>query len=74
MKLVVARSDRRVLRVHMIGDDATELIHQVQAVVHFGGTVGYFIDSTFDVPTASDSLKYAAYDCPERLARTAAGG
>jgi NAD(P) transhydrogenase len=68
VKLVVDRDDRRLLGVHMIGEGATELIHQGQAVIHFGGTLDYFIHSTFDVPTVSDSYKYAAYDCLQRMA------
>jgi NAD(P) transhydrogenase len=68
LKLVVDRDDRRLLGVHMIGEGATELIHQGQAVIHFGGTLDYFIHSTFDVPTLSDSYKYAAYDCLQRMA------
>ena len=68
LKIVVGREDRRLLGVHMIGEGATELIHQGQAVIHFGGTLDYFIHSTFDVPTVSDSYKYAAYDCLQRMA------
>jgi len=67
LKVVVDRSDRRLLGVHMIGEGATELIHQGQTVIHFGGTIDYFIHSTYDVPTVSDSYKYAAYDCLHRL-------
>jgi len=68
LKLVVRCDDRRVIGVHIVGDAATELIHQGQAVLHFGGTVDYFIHATFDVPTLSDAYKYAAYDCLQRLA------
>ena len=68
VKLVVDRDTRRLLGVHIVGDDATELIHQGQAVLHFGGTVDYFIHTTFDVPTLSDTYKYAAYNCLQHLA------
>jgi NAD(P) transhydrogenase len=68
LKLVVRRDDRRVIGVHIVGDAATELVHQGQAVMHFGGTVDYFIHATFDVPTLSDAYKYAAYDCLQQLA------
>ena len=67
VKLVVGRPDRLLIGVHILGEGATELIHQGQAVMHFGGTVDYFIHSTFDVPTVSDLYKYAAYDCLQRL-------
>jgi NAD(P) transhydrogenase len=69
VKLVARRADHRLLGVHVLGEHATELVHQGQAVLHFDGTIDYFIHSTFDVPTVSDSYKYAAYDCLQRLAR-----
>lgn len=71
LKLVARRGDHRLLGVHIVGEGATELIHQGQSVLHFDGTIDYFIHSTFDVPTVSDSYKYAAYDCLQRLARHA---
>ena len=67
VKLVVDREDRRLLGVHIVGEGATELVHQGQAVLHFGGTIDYFIHATFDVPTMSDAYKYAAYDCLQRM-------
>jgi len=67
IKLVVHRDSRRVLGVHVVGEGATELVHQGQAVLHFEGTVDYFIHATFDVPTMSDAYKYAAYDCLQCL-------
>jgi NAD(P) transhydrogenase len=73
VKLLVRRDDRQLIGVHIIGDGATELIHQGQAVMHLGGAVDYFIHSTFDVPTISDAYKYAAYDCLQRLGRSTAG-
>jgi NAD(P) transhydrogenase len=62
LKLVFAREDRRLLGVHIVGDAATELIHQGQTVIHFKGTIDHFIHSAFNVPTLSEAYKYAAYD------------
>ncbi len=67
VKLVFRRDDRRLLGVHVIGDDATELVAIGQAVVHAGGTIDYFIHTTFNVPTRSEAYKYAAYDGLQRL-------
>jgi NAD(P) transhydrogenase len=67
VKLVFRRDDRKLLGVHVLGDNATELVHQGQAVLNYGGTIDYFIDSTFNVPTASEVYKYAAYDGLQRL-------
>jgi NAD(P) transhydrogenase len=69
VKLVARRDDRQLVGVHILGEGATELVHQGQTVMHFGGTIDYFIHATFDVPTVSDIYKYAAYDCLQRLAR-----
>jgi NAD(P) transhydrogenase len=71
VKLVFQRADRKLLGVHILGDLAPELIHQGQAVLNYGGTIDYFIHSTFNVPTESEAYKYAAYDGLQRLrART----
>jgi len=62
LKLVFARDGLTLLGVHVVGEAATELVHQGQAVIHFGGTIEYFIHSTLNVPTMSEAYKYAAYD------------
>ena len=62
VKLVFARDTLTLLGVHVLGEAATELVHQGQGVIHFGGTIEYFIHSTFNVPTMSEAYKYAAYD------------
>jgi len=53
----------------VLGEAATELVHQGQAVIHFGATIEHFIESTYNVPTMSEAYKYAAYDGLGALAR-----
>jgi len=67
VKLVFQRHDRKLLGIHVLGDFAAELVHQGQAVLNYGGTIDYFIHSTFNVPTQSEAYKYAAYDGLQRL-------
>ncbi|HEX6222665.1 MAG TPA: Si-specific NAD(P)(+) transhydrogenase [Acidimicrobiia bacterium] len=67
IKLVLNRGDRRLIGAHVIGEEAAELIHQAQAVIHTRGTIDYFIDSTYNVPTRSEAFKYAAYNALQRL-------
>jgi NAD(P) transhydrogenase len=69
VKLVFRRDDRRLLGVHILGESATELVHHGQAVLHFDGAIDYFIQAVYNVPTLSESYKYAAYDGLQRLAR-----
>jgi len=51
-----------VLGVHIIGESATELIHQGMTVLEMGDTVDSFIEQVFNYPTLSEMYKYAAYD------------
>jgi NAD(P) transhydrogenase len=62
LKLVFRASDRRLLGAHILGEEATELIHIAQAVLHQGGAIDEFIDTTYNFPTRADAYKYAAYD------------
>lgn len=68
IKLVLRRDDRRLLGVHIVGEEASELVHIGQAVIHAGETIDRFIDTTFNIPTRSEAYKYAAYDALRRLA------
>ncbi len=38
-------------------------------ILHFGGTIDHFIDTTFNVPTMSEAYKYAAYDGLAKIGR-----
>ncbi|HEU5033916.1 MAG TPA: Si-specific NAD(P)(+) transhydrogenase [Mycobacteriales bacterium] len=69
LKLVFRRDDRRLLGVHIFGDHAVDLVHHGQAVLHFGGSIDYFIDATYNVPTLTEAYKYAAYDGLARLSQ-----
>ncbi len=68
IKLVLRRDDRRLLGVHIVGEEAAELIHIGQAVIHAGEAIDRFIDTTFNIPTRSEAYKYAAYDALRRMA------
>jgi len=69
IKLVFRADDRRLLGVHILGESATELVHQGQAVLRLGGTLDYFIETVYNVPSQSEAYKYAAYDGLKQLAR-----
>jgi len=62
LKLIFARSDRKLLGVSMVGESATELIHIGMMVLDKGLTIDEFIEQVFNYPTLSETYKYAAYD------------
>ena len=69
LKLVFATADLRLLGVHIVGENASELLHTGMMVMQFGGTINAFIDSVFNYPTLGESYKYAAYDGLGNVAR-----
>jgi NAD(P) transhydrogenase len=59
LKLCVDRKTLKILGVHIIGDNAAELIHIGQAVMKLGGDVRYFVGSVFNYPTHAEAYKTA---------------
>ncbi|HWS73286.1 MAG TPA: FAD-dependent oxidoreductase, partial [Thermoanaerobaculia bacterium] len=69
IKLVFDRDSLRLLGVHIVGENASELLHVGMMVMQFGGTITAFIDSVFNFPTLGEAYKYAAYDGLGNVAR-----
>jgi len=69
IKLVFDPQSLALLGVHLIGENASELLHVGMVVMQFGGTINAFIDSVFNFPTLSEGYKYAAYDGLGNVAR-----
>ncbi len=67
LKLIFHLETREILGVHVIGENAAELVHVGQAVLAHGGKVDYFIDTVFNYPTLGESYKVAALDGVNRL-------
>jgi NAD(P) transhydrogenase len=67
LKLVFHRENRQLLGVHIIGEGASELIHIGQAVLTFGGTMEYFVNTVFNYPTLAVCYKTAAFGGINRL-------
>ncbi|HUV31023.1 MAG TPA: Si-specific NAD(P)(+) transhydrogenase [Acidobacteriota bacterium] len=68
LKLIFDIDAGRLLGVHIIGERANELIHIGQAVMTYGGTIDYFVDTVFNYPTLTEAYKVAALDGLSRLA------
>jgi NAD(P) transhydrogenase len=69
LKLIFRPADKQLLGVHIVGQQAAELVHIGLTVMQFGGTIDAFIDAVFNYPTLSEAYKYAAYDGLGALAR-----
>lgn len=62
IKLVFSPADKKLLGAHMIGEQASELIHIASHVMMANGSIDAFIDAVYNFPTLADAYKYAAYD------------
>ena len=62
VKLVFAPTDKKLLGVHIIGEQASELVHIGEHVMASGGSIDAFIDAVYNYPSLSELYKYAAYD------------
>jgi NAD(P) transhydrogenase len=67
LKLLFHRETLRLLAVHILGENATELVHIGQAVIDHGGSVEYFRDAVFNYPTLAEAYKVAALDGLNRI-------
>jgi NAD(P) transhydrogenase len=69
IKLVFDPNTLLLLGVHIVGENASELLHIGMIVMQSGGTINAFIDCVFNFPTLSEAYKYAAYDGLGNVAR-----
>lgn len=62
LKLIFRREDLRLLGVHVVGEQATELVHIGLMALQCAGTADLFNQVCFNYPTLGDLYKYAAYE------------
>ncbi len=62
IKLIFSPQDKKLLGAHIIGEQASELIHIASHVMMADGSIHAFIDAVYNFPTLADAYKYAAYD------------
>jgi NAD(P) transhydrogenase len=62
LKLLFGLDDKRLLGVHVIGEQATELVHVGLIALLAGQSADLFIQTCFNYPTLTELYKYAAYD------------
>ena len=62
LKLIFSADDLKLLGVHIIGQEACELIATGLLALETGATAYNLINLCFNVPSLADMYKYAAYD------------
>jgi len=67
LKILFHPDTLKVLGVHAIGEDATEIIHIGQTVLILDGTIEYLRDAVFNYPTFVEAYKLAAMNGLNKL-------
>lgn len=62
LKLVFETKTQKLLGVHILGENACELIHIGQSVLNFKGDIHYFVNQVFNYPTFTEAYKIAAFN------------
>jgi NAD(P) transhydrogenase len=67
LKLVFSTDSLKLLGVHILGNEAANLIHLGQAVMASDGDVRYFIQHVMNYPTLSEAYRIAAFNGVNRV-------
>ena len=70
LKLLFREDDMRLLGIHVLGEQATELVHVGLTALLQKGGADLFIQSCYNYPTLTEMYKYAAYDALGRKAQS----
>ena len=71
LKLLFRRHDLKLLGVHAIGEQATELVHMGMMALLTGSGAGVFDEACFNIPTLGALYKVAALDAMTTAAQRA---
>ena len=67
LKILVSPEDGSLLGVHVIGAQATDLVHIGQALMHRPGGLDFLVSAVFNYPTLAEAYKVAGLDALNRM-------
>lgn len=67
LKILVSPEDHSLLGVHVIGQQATDLVHIGQALMGRPGALEFLISAVFNYPTLAEAYKTAGLDAQNRM-------
>lgn len=66
LKLLFHADDLKLLGVHVLGEQATELVHVGLTALLLGAKADLFVQTCYNYPTLTELYKYAAFDALNR--------
>ncbi len=67
LKILVSPEDKSLLGVHIIGQQATELVHIGQALMGRENALDFLLSAVFNYPTLAEAYKVAGLDAFNRM-------
>jgi NAD(P) transhydrogenase len=67
LKLLFHRDSQKLLGVHVLGEQAAELVHVGLTALVAGAGAQLFVETCFNYPTLSEAYKTATYDALQKL-------
>jgi len=67
VKLICCKNTGRLIGAHIVGPEASEIIHELIAIMYFRGTAQDILQIPHYHPTLSEILTYPAEDILEQL-------
>ncbi len=67
LKILFDPSSRKILGIHIIGEQAAEIIHIGQVVMKSGKDLDFFINNIFNYPTWAEAYRVAAFNGLNKL-------
>jgi dihydrolipoamide dehydrogenase len=62
VKLLIGRADKKILGAHIIGDEASNMIHMIIALMYKGGTLDDLLNMIYIHPALPEAVRDAARD------------
>ncbi|MDH5655800.1 MAG: Si-specific NAD(P)(+) transhydrogenase [Spirochaetia bacterium] len=67
LKVIAEKSSKKLLGVHIIGENASELVHVGQMVLRYNGDIYDLANHVYNYPTLAECYKTAALDCLQKI-------
>lgn len=69
LKLIFDPKDHKLLGIHIVGENASDLLHIGTMVMQLNGSIDTFVRTVFNYPTLGDLYKAASEDGLQRMSR-----
>ncbi|QBG48549.1 dihydrolipoyl dehydrogenase [Verrucomicrobia bacterium S94] len=67
VKLLIGKNDRRILGAHIIGDEASDMIHMIIALMYKNGTLDDLLNMIYIHPALPETVRDAARDARDQF-------